>query len=167
MRFVRCSFVFHATLLCAEIHSSFLDNKKRLLVSSLSGGACIHGVIKVTYMAWHASIAVGEGVRSAAQRSIHLALFRRGDLEGKPQAVERTETRVRNKSDKMIGMANKRPVSKNQRLKFSFLFKMSLYYYSGAAMRPSNLVFILSCDNKWVMVYSLRLFCPRHWIALL
>lgn len=35
-------------------------------MSSLSGGACIHGVIKVTYMAWHASIAVGEGVRSAA-----------------------------------------------------------------------------------------------------
>lgn len=40
-------------------------------MSSLNGGACIHGVIKVTCMSWHASIAVGEGgrrgVRLAAQ----------------------------------------------------------------------------------------------------
>lgn len=36
-------------------------------MSSLNGGACIHGVIKVTCMAWHASIAVGEGVRRSAQ----------------------------------------------------------------------------------------------------
>lgn len=50
-----------------QINSSFLDNKKRLLVSSLNGRACIHGVIKVTCMAWHASIAVGEGVRRTAQ----------------------------------------------------------------------------------------------------
>lgn len=50
-----------------QINSSFLDNKKRLLVSSLNGRACIHGVIKVTCMAWHASIAVGEGVRRSAQ----------------------------------------------------------------------------------------------------
>ena len=51
-----------------QISSSFLDNKKRLLVSSLNGGARIHGVIKVTCMAWHASIAVGGGVRGSAQR---------------------------------------------------------------------------------------------------
>lgn len=36
-------------------------------MSSLSVGACVHGVIKVTWMAWHASIAVGEGVRRTAQ----------------------------------------------------------------------------------------------------
>lgn len=36
-------------------------------MSSLSGGARIHGVIKVTCMAWHASIAVGEGMRRTAQ----------------------------------------------------------------------------------------------------
>ena len=37
-------------------------------MSSLNGGARIHGVIKVTCMAWHASIAVGGGVRGSAQR---------------------------------------------------------------------------------------------------
>lgn len=36
-------------------------------MSSLSGGARVHGVIKVTCMAWHASIAVGEEVRRRAQ----------------------------------------------------------------------------------------------------
>lgn len=36
-------------------------------MSSLNCRAYIHGAIKVTCMAWHASIAVGEGVRSSAQ----------------------------------------------------------------------------------------------------
>ena len=53
-----------------QINSSFLDNKKRLLVSSLNGGACIHGVIKVTCMAWHASITVGEGGKARSTASI-------------------------------------------------------------------------------------------------
>lgn len=43
-------------------------------MSSLSGGACIHAAIKVTCMAWHASIAVGEGVKRAAQHPIGIIL---------------------------------------------------------------------------------------------
>lgn len=50
-----------------QISGSFLDDKKRLLVSSLNSRACIHGVIKVTCMVWHTSIAFGEGVKLLTQ----------------------------------------------------------------------------------------------------
>lgn len=50
-----------------QINRSFLDNKKRLLVSSFNSSACIHGVVKVTCTPWHTSIAFGEGVTLLAQ----------------------------------------------------------------------------------------------------
>lgn len=75
-----CLFVWVQTLFSAQISSSVLDNRKRLLVSSLSGGARIHGVIKVTCMAWHASIAVGERVRCAAQHPFGIIPKVGGDL---------------------------------------------------------------------------------------
>lgn len=78
-------------------------------------------------MAWHASIAVGEGVRSAAQHPFGVIPKRGPRRDAAGRRVKR-KYGVRNKSDKMIGMRNKRPGSKNGRLKFPFLFKMSLYY---------------------------------------
>lgn len=45
-------------------------------MSSLNGTARIHGVIKVTRMAWHAAMAVGEGGGGGRLSAQHLVIPR-------------------------------------------------------------------------------------------